>query len=645
MKLDHVQLENFRQFLGRQDADFSSFDDLNVTVFHGDNGAGKTSLFSAINWCLYGEGAGDIGQLVSKPAIAQASEGETITASVTIWFIHNATRFIAERRTSVIKSGSEVLPAGDSYSLFRVRATGDSEPVPNPIGQMNAILPANVRPYFFFDGEKMDDLTRAENREVQEAIRNVMRLPALERGEKHLSELAAEFRRELKQQGSAELEKLISREEGLREKREKALRNLEENREEVRLVRQQITDLETQLRETGAARDLQAQRDRITRLLGELETQERDQLARIQEFANRSYIKLLPQPAEAALRIIDDKRQRGEIPSGIREQLIQDILDSYVCICGRPFAEHDEAFQGLVALRDRTTSSELEAAVTNLGADLRSLATITGNQLANLERLLGDYSKTKENMKRSYAELDDIRRQLAASGEAEIAGLEKRRSDFQRNLERLIAAQGRLEAEIEQLAGSIEEIIKEKRAAEAKERRLALLTKKEEIAQKAADAVTRIKNEFFEQTRKEIEAATKDVFGKLAWKQEHFHDIQLDQDFRLEVIDRWGMPTRKELSAGERQILSLAFITAMSRVAGEAAPLVMDTPFGRLSGNHLSAVAENLPNLTAQLVLFVTDREWDEASKTNLEPRAGAQYELRFDRSTGCTEIVEVAFL
>ena len=171
------------------------------------------------------------------------------------------------------------------------------------------------------------------------------------------------------------------------------------------------------------------------------------------------------------------------------------------------------------------------------------------------------------------------------------------------------------------------------------------LARKADLAQRAADAVGRIKEQFFEKTRQEIEASTKEVFDKLAWKQDHFQDITLDRDFRLDVIDRWGTPTRKELSAGERQILSLSFITAMSKLSGEEAPLVMDTPFGRLSGNHLTAVAENLPNLTSQLILFVTDREWDEASKTNLEPRAGAQYELKFDQSTGCTEIKEISFL
>ena len=41
---------------------------------------------------------------------------------------------------------------------------------------MNLLMPANIRAYFFFDGEKMDGLTRADKAaKVKEAIRNIMR--------------------------------------------------------------------------------------------------------------------------------------------------------------------------------------------------------------------------------------------------------------------------------------------------------------------------------------------------------------------------------------------------------------------------------------------------------------------------------------
>lgn len=56
MILDSMTLDNFRQYYGRQRLQFARGNKQNITVLHGVNGAGKTSLFLALNWCLYGEG-------------------------------------------------------------------------------------------------------------------------------------------------------------------------------------------------------------------------------------------------------------------------------------------------------------------------------------------------------------------------------------------------------------------------------------------------------------------------------------------------------------------------------------------------------------------------------------------------------------
>ena len=88
MKLRYIRLINFKQFYGEQIADFSTEPDLNVTVFHGLNGTGKTSLFMAINWCLYGIGDEGTGELLNKQTLEEALEGSRSPVVVTIGFKH-----------------------------------------------------------------------------------------------------------------------------------------------------------------------------------------------------------------------------------------------------------------------------------------------------------------------------------------------------------------------------------------------------------------------------------------------------------------------------------------------------------------------------------------------------------------------------
>ena len=54
MIISKMIIENFRQFIGKQEITFSTDKNKNVTVVMGDNGAGKSTLENAFVWGLYG---------------------------------------------------------------------------------------------------------------------------------------------------------------------------------------------------------------------------------------------------------------------------------------------------------------------------------------------------------------------------------------------------------------------------------------------------------------------------------------------------------------------------------------------------------------------------------------------------------------
>jgi DNA sulfur modification protein DndD len=651
MKLERIVLENFRQYYGQQKLTFAKTKDRNVTVIHGINGAGKTSLFLAINWCLYGRNVENIkvidnvGELISKEAAEQAQPGDEIQTSVMIAFRHNGERYIVKR----ILTGSKLLTGElavdnlDQFTMMRQRPDGKAVQVKNPLGTMNAILPVNAREYFFFDGEKIDNFAKPEaSAQVKEAIYQVLRLEMLERSQRHLENTATNYRRELKRVSGGELREFLEQDENLRQEREKQSKRKEELEQQVESAQDKIKDINEKLRDSKNAKALQQQRDQFEKAL----KQRREELAKtieeIRNGATASY-SVLAQPAiQQALGILNEKRERGEIPSNIRQQFIQDLLEQMVCICGRPLSEHSQEHQRLLSLMNKAVPTSLEDDILNTSAVLANFADKSQQQQSAIHTQMQRRAELIDFIRDLDAELDDVSRQLKGSPLEEISRLEEKRRSFQEDIDGYNLEIGVLSQKIEQMSKDINALEKKISTARKQAKQQRELSMKYELAQKAADAITEMYQAHADNMRQQIEARTKEIFRRLVWKDSHFQDVHLGSDFNLEVIDRYGKQARPELSAGERQVLSLSFITAMAQVSEEEAPLVMDTPFGRLSSHHRNSITTELPQLTSQLILFVTDEELRDEARRNLEDRIGAEYRLDFDKTTSCTNIEEI---
>ena len=645
MKLDRITLENFRQYYGRQRLIFSKDAKHNVTVIHGVNGAGKTSLFLAINWCLYGEGIANVSELMSKEAISQTDVGQTIKTSVELAFVHNGERYMVSRRLVAVKQKQGVVlspGADEDFVIMCTRLDGQTERDLKPISTMNSVLPSNVRTYFLFDGEKIDQFAKLEaSDEVRYAIYNVLKLEILTRGQKHLEDLATEYRRELKGISTGESRDLVEQEEKAHSDKVKALERKDELEREIDSARKKVNDIDQRLLEMQNTRALQQQRERIERDLQQRQTEVDELVGNVRDIATGGVVSIARPAIDRSLAILDEKRRRGEIPSNVRQQFIHDLIDRLECICGRPFELNGQEHQRLLTLMNSSLPGSLENEVLDTSAKLRQLAEQVESHKQSLGQAMRRLAALREKIKQLDDELSDVSHQLKGSHLEEVSQLESQRQGYQADVEDYRLQQGRLDIQITNLAEKIDLLVKQREKAakaEGKERKLA---RKVHLAQQAAEAIAEIYQTFADDTRHRIETKTKDIFKLLVWKDSHFQDIRLGPDYNLEVIDRYGLPARPDLSAGERQVLSLSFITAMSRISEEEAPLVIDTPFGRLSSHHRNSITEHLPDLADQLVLFVTDEELRDQARRNLDPRIGAEYRLNFNRDTSCTTIDE----
>ena len=631
MILTRLRVRNFRQYRGDHELRFAKPSNQNVTVVEGPNGAGKSGLFLALNWCLYGEAADidSVGLLRSKGS----DGGETFAE---VHFLHEGRQYIARREVTLAGSREVTGP----LMLDTLSPKGKVTAVPSPTGTMNSILPADARRYFFFDGERMNELSRpGHESEVSEAVRSVLNLKVLERAVSHLETVEKGFAKDAsrhKALGEREIQ-LIERTEDLnarlaayRDERDQGVRRL-------RSIQDEIGDLREQMRQQSEAREV-ANRQMV--LEHEVELIEIDRAELLDEMSSelpRLAFAIAQDAVLSADSILDEKRSKGEIPSSLRQHLVDDLLAAGACICDRPI--DPGARDALNRRRSSAVSDELEETVQLATGRIKALIADEADQVEMTRRMLVRRSELIDREDEAQRAIDELRGRLRTDFSEEIREIEDRVRALEDERNDLNYRRGRIDQEILDVEAQLKEVGKELADLEIGDAEAKRLRRKYEIARDAAVVTRELLDAFRMHAREAIEKETDAIFKKLTWKQGHFDHVTISDAYTLDVVDRFGGNALRELSAGERQILSLAFIVAMASVADHEAPLVIDTPFGRISKEVQEHLAERLPSAAPQLVLLLIDSELEAQAEKILDEYVGHKVLLDFDESTSATSI------
>ena len=146
-----------------------------------------------------------------------------------------------------------------------------------------------------------------------------------------------------------------------------------------------------------------------------------------------------------------------------------------------------------------------------------------------------------------------------------------------------------------------------------------------------------------EYVRKKIEELFTQYFFELTWKKESFQKIKLDSYYKITVLTHSGLDKFSELSAGERQILAYSFIASLTSLSGFEAPIIIDTPLGRISKVPRKNIAASLPKFLrgTQITFLFTETEFTEDVQQHLKNRIGYEYSLNYNQEKEICEIKE----
>lgn len=642
MIIRYIKLKNFCPYYGEQTVRFATDEYRNVTVIRGVNGTGKTSLLTALNWCLYGDSffTEDAREFVNRRVVAQAENVDTL---VEIGFIDQNIRYRVERKCQWLRNNKT------TFLLQRENEPPDLDAAASD--KIQSIIPKDVSAHFFFDGEKIDNFARPGNEdEIKNAVHNVLRIELFERGITHLERVAQDYQRELKKYVPEVLKALISEKEEKEALCVKISEQIEDKQKKGKIARKQKQDIDAVLVRFAEARQLFEEQKEIRANLKRLTDEKSGYQEKVRQLANDGFIPLAKPVIEKALETL----QNNKVPIGIPDAILNDLLEQMRCLCGRSIHRESPEYQHIQNLISQNVSPEFGIAIRETENSLkRLLEDKVASIPIDVKSTLSDEQRLDKGIEANEARLDEIKQVLENFDDDDFQKHKKAQEKYERDIKHLEANINQEKGRIKEIKTEIELLDKRIDTAKSLEVKAERLKYCRQLAMESASAMKELYAPLEEDMRKDLETEVSDIFKKLVWKENSFREVRLSSNYELQVIDRYDGQVSPEISAGEREVLSLAFIAALAKVAvkeklpdmpTERFPIVMDAPFTKLSDKPKENITETIPAIANQLILFVTDQELrhDEQAWINLEPRIGAEYELYFDDEISITTINEL---
>ena len=633
MRLLSLEVADFRAFYGVQRIEFAAADDKRVTVFHGENGAGKTNLLNAVHWCMTGQFTPRFQEqrlLVNREAY-RAGRREC----------HVELMFQGEMESGglqyrVRRSASNEAQTGfDVYQIDR----GNSRPIPNGQSLLRMLLPPGLISWFFFDAEAIGSLELSGSPEFKRDLRKTLGFDLVDTLLQDLEAVQSKRRREVANQtNDKELTALQNEMDNI----DRVLPGQQESavalESRLKQIESDYEGVRSKLGKLPQAEPIERQRRETERKMLGLEKERKELDAKVAQLIGQAAPALLLQPLTAALEgKLEQEEVRGKLPAPYSDQLVRDIETSQVCICGRPVTEGSAEAHKIHELLRFASTGALNQRLSEVRYLIRDIErqsaafpldiAKTRNRIVEVDQELG---RLEQDYKDLTKQLNDIK---GFGGEIQRLESERERLGIER---RNVAMQaGAMMQQIEQNIRKHKEL---KARFEAAERKLVVSKKLKVELDKVTRLMDYIRRSLIEQERQALTILAFELNAVLKrYLTKHYSAKINPATYAVQLVDEEGKTVGH--STGEGQVLKFAFIATVVALAARKtqqkiqwmseptiAPLVLDAPFSALDPEYQGSVARNLATQTTQLVLMISSAAWGEKVAGALDPVVGKRY-------------------
>ena len=650
MILTELVLENFGVYANRNVINLRPADNnlmSPIVLFGGMNGGGKTTLMDAIRLALYGQRAkcstrGNLGygSFLTQSINSQAKGEELIDDRVTS--IELSFEHIVDHQWKEFKIIRAWKKDHDGRDSLSVKVDNDyDDALANTWDEyVENILPLGISNLFLFDGEQVKELAELDTppQSVVEAISNLLGLELAEKLAVDLEVLLSRKRKAVASKTQLQnIEEIEARLVQLEQRKQESLNVIDEAQQQLIKAQKKQKTAYNKFRTEGGkiAADRSNWEAKITETNKQIEQQRN---ALIDFSASSLPLQLiLPLLQQAELQANKEiKREQLQQAQNVvkeRDDRLFKFLEKL------PLSEeHLDKIDFFLEQEDRRLDEVIqlqgEAYLAIDEESLKHFSSVINNQLP---LKIQQAKKNTADLKQLKTELESLEKQIAIAAPPEAyQKLNDALTNAQKKLDKCQLEYDRAQYSDRQLDRQIDSTKKElKNYSESN----ISIVNDEHIINSVAKVQNTL-NEFRERLTlkklNKLEVEVTECFRYLLHKINLVHKVVIDRDsFRISLYDPQGQFLPKQrLSAGEKQLLAIAFLWGLARVSGRNLPIAIDTPLGRLDSSHRHNLVERyFPTASHQVILLSTDTEIGEKEVNMLrEQDAIAQeYLLKYE--------------
>ena len=626
MIFTELVIENFGAYAGRQAIDLrpENNDTIQPIILLGSmNGGGKTTLMDAIRLALYGSRAkcstrGNLGygEFLYQSINSQAVSGDVtkIELSFEDVFEGHWQQFkIIRAWDKSVKDGKDSLSIERENRFDRKLEESWDEYIEN-------ILPLGISNLFLFDGEQVKELAELETppADVVEAINNLL---GLELAEKLAADLTVLVNR--KRKAIASSAQLLTIEEI-----ETKLANRKKNKKQLN---KDYIAIERKLKQTHKKEQtatakfnkeggkIAAEREVLEAKIEELNDLLEDKRKELIKLSESSLPLNLITPllnkaikqGESEVKSTQFKQAQKILEARDSKLLnyLDDISLSAESIDKIKFFIASENQQIADLIKDATdsylnlTEKQLQQLISIQRDRLPLETSLSQNIIRKIQQLKHEIDNTEAQLA-TAASPEDYQK-LVDALEAAKKAVDNNKTQYDIAKDKLESADREIERIQQELNRKLKNYSEEAIDKIGDEHIIKSATKVQETLKIFKEKLTLRK-------LNKLETEVKDCFLYLLHKSNLINRVTIDSDrYKLELYDLNGQLFPKQrLSAGEKQLLAIAFLWGLARVSGRSLPIAIDTPLGRLDSSHRTNLVERyFPSASHQVILLSTDTE------------------------------------